>query len=145
MAQVRTLEKHYPQETRRGFIGSLYACYVVGTYLVGILNREPLSREPFTEACRHLFTTSRYWPVGTVILKGLRALSLQLKVQLPEASLPYFEQAPLTVSITEDLPFGFIIPQQDEMVELLSDDGNDTTSVGVELGKLIAKWSAFSI
>ncbi len=145
MAHLGTYEKHYPQEMTRGFVGALYICYVAGIYLVGNLNREPASREPFTEVCRRCFIMSRNWPLGTAVLKGLRALSLQLKVQLPEESLPYFEEAPLIVHGADDVPISYVIPQQDEMTELLSDDGTDTTSVGVELGKIIAKWSAFSI
>ena len=145
MLQLRTFEKYFPQETARGFAGALYICYVVCFSLVGNLNQEPSSREPFTEACRHLFIMSRNLPFGTAILKGIRALALQLKIQLPEESLPYFKEAHLTVQSIEDVPISYVIPQQAEMADLLSDDGTDTTFVGVELGKIIAKWSALSL
>ena len=146
MAQLRIYEKHYPQEMAGGFIAALYLCYVVGTSLVGKLNQEPGSREPFTEACRHCFIMSRNWPVGMTLLKGLRALALQFKVQLPVESLPYFERALLIAQSTaEDIPISFVIPQQADMVDLLSDDGTETAPLGVELGNIIAKWSALSI
>ena len=144
MAQLRAFEKYYPQEMARGFVGALYLCYVVSFSLVANLDREPQSREPFTEACRHFFRMSRNWPVGAVLLKGLRALALQLNMQLPEESLSYFKETHLSVQ-PEDVPISFVIPQQADMAELLSDDGTDTTIIGVELSKIIAKWSALSI
>ena len=145
MMQLRTFEKHFPQEMLRGFAGALFICYVVSFTLMGNLNREPSSREPFTEACRHLFIMSRNLPFGTAILKGIRALSMQLKVELPEESSPYFTEAHLVVQSVEDVPISYVIPQQAEMADLMSDDGSDTTSMGVELGKIIAKWSAMSL
>jgi hypothetical protein len=144
MAQLRTFEKCFPQEMARGFAGALYICYVVCFTLLGNLNRVPSSQEPFTEACRHLFIMSRNLPFGTALLKGVRALALQLKIELPDESLPYFKEAHLIVQSVEDVPISYIIPQQAEMADLMSDDGNDT-SVGVELGKIIAKWSAMSL
>jgi len=145
VAHLRTFEKYYPQEMACGLVGALYICYVVGFGLVGNLNREPDSREPFTETCRHLFIMSRNWPVGAALLKGLQALALQLNVQLPEESLTYFREANPILQSVEDMPISYVIPQQSEMEELLSDDGTDTTFVGVELGKIIAKWSSLSI
>jgi len=88
---------------------------------------------------------SRYIPFGIALLKGLRILALQLKVQLPEESLQYFKEARLIVQSVEDVPITYAIPQQAEMADLLSDYGADTTFVGVELGKIIAKWSALSL
>jgi len=142
VAQLRTFEKYFPQETARGFCSILYICYIVGFTLVGKL-KEPENQELFTEICRHSFLISRYVPFGTALLKGLQALALQLKVQLPEESLPYFKEARL-VQIVEDVPISYAIPQQAEMADLLSDSGTDTT-LGVELGKIIAKWSVMSL
>jgi len=147
MVQLRTFEKYFPQEMARGFGAALYICYVVSFTLLGNLNREPSSQGPFTEACRHLFIMSRNIPIGTDILKGIRALSLQLQIDLPEESLPYFKEAHLIVQSAgvEDVPISYVIPQHAEMADLMSDDGNDTTPVGVELGKIIARWSAMSL
>jgi len=142
--QLRTFEKCFPQEMARGFAGALYICYVVSFTLVGNINREPSCRGPFTEACRHLFIMSRNLPIGTAILKGIRALSMQLKVELPEECLPYFTEAHLIVQSVEDVPISYAIPQQADMADLMSDDGTNT-SMGVELGKIIAKWSAMSL
>lgn len=83
--------------------------------------------------------------MATALLKGIRALALQLKVELPEESLPYFKEAFLIIQSVEDVPISYVIPQHAEMEDLMSDDGNDTTPVGVELGKIIAKWSAMSL
>jgi hypothetical protein len=143
-AQLGSFEKHFPQETTRGFSGAFYICYTVGFTLVPNL-REPGSREPFTEICRYLFLMSKHIPLGAALLKGIQALALQLKMELPEETLPYFKVARLTVQTLEDVPITYAIPQQSEMMDLLSDDGTDTTHVGVELGKIIAKWSAMSL
>ena len=145
VAQLRTFEKYFPQETARGFGGAIYICYVAGFTLVGNLNREPESREPFTEICRHLFIMSRYIPFGAALLKGLQVLALQLNVQLPAESLSYFKEAHLIVQSMEDVPISYAIPQQAEIADLLSDDDIDTTSAGVELGKIIARWSSLSL
>ena len=69
---------------------------------------------------------------------------MQLKVELPEECLPYFTEAHLIVQSVEDVPISYAIPQQADMADLMSDDGTNT-SMGVELGKIIAKWSAMSL
>jgi hypothetical protein len=141
MAHLRKIEAHYHPEVAAGFVGVTYICYVVGVSMVSNLERKRTSQAPFIEACRHLYAMSGNFPVAKALLTGLRALAMQLKVQLPKACLQYFKDMNLPVEHDDDVPISFVIPHQAEMADLLPDEVPDNGFVGVELGKIISKWS----
>jgi len=141
MAELQEIEAYYASEVASGFVGVVYVCYVVGVSMASNLDRNEGSQTPFVEACRHLYAISWNYPVAKALLTGLRALAMQLKVSLPESSLQYFKDMHLAVKHEDDVPISFVIPQQAELADMLPGDISDNGFVGVELGKIIAKWS----
>lgn len=99
----------------------------------------------FTRVCFILRWTARDFPMSRYILQGLEALAWSLKQQIPSSALAYFTDLGSGKEDLRDVPVAFMIPRYDEMQEVLSDDGADSSQVAGQLGVLLAKWSALSL
>jgi hypothetical protein len=120
------------------------AFYSITLTLVSILY-DPRAQDLFTRSCCLMRFTARDLPVARYIFQALKALAWTLKQTIPQSALQYFENLGPGKDELKDIPVGYIIPQQDEIRELLSDDGKDSGRIAVELGTLLAKWSALSV
>lgn len=78
------------------------------------------------------------------MLKGIRAFAEQTGTQLPQHCQLFMVDA--TVSrASGDLPISWVITNDAGIVELIGDDNADSGHVGLELGRLITRWSATSL
>ena len=120
------------------------AFYSTTLTLVSILY-DPRAQDLFTRSCCLMRFTARDLPVARYIFQALKALAWSLKQTIPPLALQYFEHLGPGKDELKDIPAGYIMPQQDEIRELLSDDGKDSGRIAGELGTLLAKWSSLSV
>jgi hypothetical protein len=107
--------------------------------------QDPRSHDLFTRACFALRQTARDYPMSRFILQGLQALAWSLKQPIPPSAQRWIDSVGSQKDELRDVPMGFVIPQYDEIRQLLSDDEHDSSQIGSELGTLISKWSAMTI
>lgn len=74
-------------------------------------------------------------------------MAWQLKLTLPSESRSYFDDLEhLSFGhFGDDIPITYVIPQHAEMAESLTQEAAESAVVGVELGKIIAKWSSMTL
>lgn len=134
-------------DLQRGTVAALYFWYMVAFTLVTMIKRHLDSRELFVRVCRSVHSVAKNWPAACAILRGVQAVSQQLKVVLPHEAneLCIHANSMLDLSNSPDIPISWAIPRHEDLLELLSDPGSDSEPAGVELGNLIKKWSAMSL
>jgi hypothetical protein len=90
--------------------------------------------------------------VVSVLLSGIKSFSQQLHTQLPPETLACFVDVGknLPRDADGDIPVAWALPQHNDLLELLSDDGEDDdgdsqqlTAVGI--GLVIAKWNKMTL
>jgi len=145
--------------------------YNTAVNLVSWLHDER-THDPFARACCVLRWTARDLPMSGLMLQGIQALAFTLKQVIPEAARVFFEGLQVgggKGGDLKDVPMSFILPQYDEVKELLADEEEERSSsvdgasamsssssssssslgsnnrLGAELGRLIARWNAMSL
>lgn len=103
--------------------------------------------DAFARACRIVDASARDLPVSTYVLQGIQALAWALDVKIPAAAAGYLESASDALAERElgDLAVALRIPYLDDAGNLASGNGEHVAAQGVELGVLLARWSAMSI
>lgn len=117
----------------------LFFTYCCAFTLVSTLGIDQRTHEPFTQACRIFYHTSKSYPLSTGLLQGLKARSRQLQLELPEQCQPYFAHVALGKEASSDVPITFILPQPVEVNSNIGDVVSNQS--GLELGHVIRRWS----
>jgi len=100
--------------------------------------------ELFVACCAMLHLHTSRWPLAAYWLQALQcfARSIQVMDHIPTQAMRYFEDlGSLGIDFGGDIPIGFIVPMQEELIELAS----DSDAPEVSIGKLIAKFNAASL
>ena len=122
--------------------------YVSTTALIPFLG-DTRTHDLFTKNSYMLRTCIPHMRIAVLLFKGIQAMIWALKKRIPASAKVYFEgldsmSGPQTDP--KDVPTGFALPHQQEILELLSGDGNDEMQkLGDQLASLIARWSSLSI
>jgi hypothetical protein len=141
--EVEDCLTHFPSE-HKGSTIQLYFAYTCSFTLIFYLNTSPESHTPFVKACRIFHRTAPDYPLSLRLLQGLRSLALALNVDLPEDAMHYFTDVKLERETSLDIPMNYVLPQHQDMLEFLSDDGTDSTVAGVQLADIMSKWGSMT-
>lgn len=133
--------------SRLGPLTPLYAPYQPGTVsltLVAHLHHSD-THDSFARACRFLWRDSSIYPFATSTLVAIMSTARKLRVNLPPASIPYFEHIEPRDVMTEDA-LDPVLPQYLVMVTAFTEELEETgLQVGPQIGKLIEKWNQVSL
>lgn len=134
----------------REFGLSEYSCMVFcGMYNSILLLVERLSdarvHETFTRVCALIRKTATDFPMAGLILQGVAAIAWSLKFAIPPDALPYLENLGSKKDDLRDIPLAFAIPDTALVRSMLTESGDEGSADLAEMGKLLARWSAFTI
>lgn len=97
----------------------------------------------FSRSCAIAHILSRQLPTLQVFMRGIQAMAVSLHLSLPLQAEPSFQNL-TECSDVADVPTAYQLPRFQDVGKLLTDEDMDSTSMGVELSLMIAKWSAMS-
>lgn len=142
-------ELHFWQRMRscdfdRGTTITTFLHYMNAFNLLTVLENHPEVHPLFAASCRFFFNISAYWPATNAMLKGIRAFVEQTGTRLPQDCQLYMVDATMS-HVSGDLPISWVRTNDVGIVELVGDDSQDSQHVGLELGRLITRWSATSL
>jgi hypothetical protein len=119
----------------------LYYTFDVSVSLVRFLQSAPRCEDAFLYMCRSLLFMSPLYHIAVTAMRGIMAISYQLGIPLPEASKPYWLNLPKLIMESKGIPVSFVVMGSD----IGENNGQGSSSSGVELGKIVEKWSNMSI
>ncbi|KAG6019116.1 hypothetical protein E4U41_003392, partial [Claviceps citrina] len=135
-----------------------YACInICGAYnsiLILVFHlADPAVHELFAKASRLILRTGDDFPMSRFILQGVKALSWSLKVALPPAARPYYDDLGGRKEALRDLPISFALPEQNTVRRMLTSPSASASASAPapggrraeDMGTLLSKWSAMSI
>lgn len=136
--QVRILDQIRPLEMESNIWMTTYFCYWLLFTLVPLLDTYRESHDLFVQACEYMYRYMGSTPLVVIMLSGAKALSQQLRVELPHPALDYLNAARRTLQPgqSEDIPVSWTIPS---LVEPELEDP------ATELGNIILKWNSMTI
>ena len=123
---------------------TLCGLYNTALTLVPLLH-DRNTHESFIRSCFLLRIIARDYPMARYVLHSLQSMAWTMKLQLPPAAQDYFDTLSVAGESLTETPVAFVMPPIEEVRELLSDDGTDSSRAGAELGVLLAKWSSLSM
>jgi hypothetical protein len=114
--------------------------------LISKLDNDARATDLFTRACYLMRILERDLPIVRLTMQGLLSVACQLGQRIPVDAKRYFEGIDSNKNELKDVPVNFVLPVQEEVRALLSDDGEgDTSKLGGDLAALLGQWSAMSI
>ncbi|SMR50161.1 unnamed protein product [Zymoseptoria tritici ST99CH_3D1] len=144
--EVEANMREYPRDTERGARGSLsvlWLCHMLSFTLILMLRRHRDSLEPLVRVVRLLHALGTTWPNARVLLRAMYAISLQLRVELPEEALQYCRGTDMEESLYSDMPTSYTVARHADFEDV--DGQGDDSGDGIEVGGLISKWAALAI
>lgn len=103
------------------------------------------THDSFTRACRSLWRDSSIYPFATATLAAIMTSARKLRMVLPSASIPYFENIEPGPNASLDY-LDPVLPQYLEMVTSFTEDSDETgLHIGPQIGELIEKWGGISL
>lgn len=142
-SELRQWELVYPRDFERGSDLTMWFYYMGAFAMLPLLGDHARIHAPFVQSCRFFYKAS-HWPACNAVLEGLKAVSQQTGRALPQACELYMMK-PSTSPKANNFPVSWRIKEEVEITEILLDDDQDSENIGMELGDIIARWSACSL
>jgi len=109
------------------------------------LLRHPGTHDLFTRNCRLIYEHITDFTFAKLLLQALVPLAAKLSVDLPEASLEYFEGLGGPSNDGTDVAISYVLPQLLGTGEHEGEDSDGEDGDGLQLGQLLTKWNAMSL
>ncbi|KAG6208064.1 hypothetical protein E4U35_000441 [Claviceps purpurea] len=123
----------------------LTLCGVYNSILILVFHMaDPAAQPLFAEASRLILDTSNDFPMSRFILQSIKAMSWRLKVPLPAAARPYYDNLGNAKESLRHVPISFALPAQTQVQKVLT-HSSAQKGRAEDMGTLLTKWSAMSI
>jgi hypothetical protein len=106
---------------------------------------DPRTHDTFTRAAALLAYPAKELAMPRTVLRAVRALTGALKQRIPFSAQRYFMHIDREADDAKDVPMSFVLPDQEVLRELLTDEVQERTKLGAQLGALISKWNTMSL
>jgi hypothetical protein len=98
----------------------------------------------FTSGCRLLAQTYSDFSFSGFLLRLLKNLVEKMSIPVPDSASQYLD-IPMTNTDFTDVPMQAVLPGHEKVLDLLDDDGEESSDMGIELGKVLSKWNRLTI
>ena len=99
----------------------------------------------FTTLCSLMRTIAGDMPLAEYVMQGWQALAWLMKKGIPASALPYLQNTGEERARLKDVAASLLLMQPYDMREFLEEVSEGADKVELELGLLLAKWSALSV